>query len=51
MFMMRFDMRAPEFGGSTTDLYQAAIDMAEWGESRGCMAAVSSSPCSMKCTT
>jgi alkanesulfonate monooxygenase SsuD/methylene tetrahydromethanopterin reductase-like flavin-dependent oxidoreductase (luciferase family) len=40
MFMMRFDMRAPEFGGSTTDLYQAAIDMAEWAETRGCMAAV-----------
>ena len=40
MFMMRFDMRAPEFGGSTTDLYTAAIDMAEWAETRGCMAAV-----------
>ncbi|HEU5307682.1 MAG TPA: LLM class flavin-dependent oxidoreductase [Acidimicrobiia bacterium] len=40
MFMMRFDMRAPEFGGATTDLYQAAIDMAEWAETRGCMAAV-----------
>src|SRR3954454_7980695 len=40
MFMMRFDMRAPEFGGSTTDLYQAAIDMAAWGETHGCLAAV-----------
>jgi alkanesulfonate monooxygenase SsuD/methylene tetrahydromethanopterin reductase-like flavin-dependent oxidoreductase (luciferase family) len=40
MFTMRFDMRAPEFGGSTTDLYQAAIDMAEWAETRGCVAAV-----------
>ena len=40
MFMMRFDMRAPEFGGSTTDLYKAAIDMAEWAETRGCIAAV-----------
>ncbi len=40
MFMMRFDMRAPEFGGSTTDLYTAAIDMVEWAETRGCMAAV-----------
>jgi alkanesulfonate monooxygenase SsuD/methylene tetrahydromethanopterin reductase-like flavin-dependent oxidoreductase (luciferase family) len=40
MFMMRFDMRAPEFGGSTTDLYKAAIDMAEWGEARGCFAAI-----------
>jgi alkanesulfonate monooxygenase SsuD/methylene tetrahydromethanopterin reductase-like flavin-dependent oxidoreductase (luciferase family) len=27
MFTMRFDMRAPEFGGSTTDLYRAAIEM------------------------
>ena len=40
MFLMRFDMRAPEFGGSTTDLYKAAIDMAEWAETRGCLAAV-----------
>jgi alkanesulfonate monooxygenase SsuD/methylene tetrahydromethanopterin reductase-like flavin-dependent oxidoreductase (luciferase family) len=40
MFMMRFDMRAPEFGGSTTDLYRAAIEMAEWGETHGCVAAV-----------
>ena len=30
MFTMRFDMRAPDFGGSTTDLYKAAIDMAEF---------------------
>lgn len=40
MFMMRFDMRAPEFGGSTTDLYKAAIEMAEWAETRGAFAAV-----------
>jgi alkanesulfonate monooxygenase SsuD/methylene tetrahydromethanopterin reductase-like flavin-dependent oxidoreductase (luciferase family) len=40
MFTMRFDMRAPDFGGSTTDLYQAAIDMAAWSETRGCIAAV-----------
>ena len=40
MFMMRFDMRAPEFGGSTTDLYKTAIEMAEWGESRGCFATI-----------
>jgi alkanesulfonate monooxygenase SsuD/methylene tetrahydromethanopterin reductase-like flavin-dependent oxidoreductase (luciferase family) len=38
MFMMRFDMRAPEFGGSTTDLYKAAIEMAAWAETRGCVA-------------
>ncbi len=40
MFTMRFDMRAPEFGGSTTDLYKAAIEMATWAETRGCIAAV-----------
>jgi alkanesulfonate monooxygenase SsuD/methylene tetrahydromethanopterin reductase-like flavin-dependent oxidoreductase (luciferase family) len=40
MFIMRFDMRAPEFGGSTTDLYKAAIDMAEWAETHGGFAAV-----------
>jgi alkanesulfonate monooxygenase SsuD/methylene tetrahydromethanopterin reductase-like flavin-dependent oxidoreductase (luciferase family) len=37
---MRFDMRAPETGASTTDLYQAAIEMAAWSETRGCVAAV-----------
>lgn len=40
MFTMRFDMRAPETGASTTDLYKAAIDMAAWSETRGCVAAV-----------
>src|SRR5437763_10043121 len=40
MFTMRFDMRAPDFGGSATELYKAAIDMAEWAETRGCIAAV-----------
>ncbi len=36
---MRFDLRAP---GPTppADLYAAALDMAEWGESRGCLAVV-----------
>jgi alkanesulfonate monooxygenase SsuD/methylene tetrahydromethanopterin reductase-like flavin-dependent oxidoreductase (luciferase family) len=38
MFLMRFDMRAP-FGGGP-ELYRAAIDMVEWAESRGCVAAV-----------
>ncbi|MGB0618601.1 MAG: LLM class flavin-dependent oxidoreductase [Myxococcota bacterium] len=37
MFTMRFDMRAPEFGAKTADLYQAAIEMSEWAESRGCV--------------
>src|SRR6478752_10439409 len=40
MFTMRFDMRAPEFGGSTTDLYDAAIEMAAWAEDRGGVAAM-----------
>ena len=39
MFTMRFDMRAPIGGAATTDLYAAAIEMAAWGETRGCVAA------------
>jgi alkanesulfonate monooxygenase SsuD/methylene tetrahydromethanopterin reductase-like flavin-dependent oxidoreductase (luciferase family) len=39
MFSMRFDMRAPEGGASTTDLYKAAIEMAAWAETRGGVAA------------
>jgi alkanesulfonate monooxygenase SsuD/methylene tetrahydromethanopterin reductase-like flavin-dependent oxidoreductase (luciferase family) len=39
MFLMRFDLRAP---GPTppADLYAAALDMVEWGESNGCLAVV-----------
>ena len=45
MFMMRFDMRAPDGGAPPADLYRAALDMAEWGENNGCIAiAVSESP-------
>jgi alkanesulfonate monooxygenase SsuD/methylene tetrahydromethanopterin reductase-like flavin-dependent oxidoreductase (luciferase family) len=40
MFTMRFDMRAPVGGASTTDLYQAAVEMAAWSETRGGVAAV-----------
>ena len=40
MFMMRFDMRAPEFGASTADLYAAALEMATFAESRGAVVAV-----------
>ena len=40
MFMMRFDMRAPSFGASTAELYPAAIEMAAFAESRGCITAV-----------
>jgi alkanesulfonate monooxygenase SsuD/methylene tetrahydromethanopterin reductase-like flavin-dependent oxidoreductase (luciferase family) len=35
MFLMRFDMRSPD-PARTTDLYAAAIEMAEWAETRGC---------------
>src|SRR4051812_4089551 len=37
MFLLRFDMRAPD-PARRTDLYQAAIEMAEWAETRGCAA-------------
>ncbi|MCV6981793.1 LLM class flavin-dependent oxidoreductase [Mycolicibacterium pulveris] len=40
MFSIRFDMRAPAFGASTTDLYAAAIEMSAWAEQHGCLAAV-----------
>ena len=39
MFMMRFDMRAPEFGAPTSELYAAALEMASFTESRGAMVA------------
>ncbi|MCH2169658.1 LLM class flavin-dependent oxidoreductase [Myxococcota bacterium] len=36
MFTFRFDMRSPATSpASTTDLYQAALDMASWGEEHG----------------
>lgn len=38
MFMMRFDMRAPDTGAPINDLYRAAVEMAEWAETRGCIA-------------
>ena len=40
MFTMRFDMRAPATGAPTTDLYRAALEMAEWTEGRGALAAI-----------
>jgi len=40
MYSMRFDMRAPDFGAAATELYEAAIDMCAWAETRGCLAAV-----------
>jgi alkanesulfonate monooxygenase SsuD/methylene tetrahydromethanopterin reductase-like flavin-dependent oxidoreductase (luciferase family) len=40
MYVLRFDMRAPSFGASTTDLYAAALEMAQWSETRGALMAV-----------
>jgi alkanesulfonate monooxygenase SsuD/methylene tetrahydromethanopterin reductase-like flavin-dependent oxidoreductase (luciferase family) len=40
MFTMRFDMRAPELGAPSTELYAAALDMAAWAEERGCLSAI-----------
>lgn len=40
MFLMRFDLRAPEFGASTSELYAAALEMASYAESRGALTAV-----------
>jgi alkanesulfonate monooxygenase SsuD/methylene tetrahydromethanopterin reductase-like flavin-dependent oxidoreductase (luciferase family) len=39
VFLLRFDLRAP---GPTpvADLYAAALDMAEWADTRGCLAVV-----------
>ena len=37
MFIMRFDMRAPDGGAPPAELYQAALDMAAWGEEHGCL--------------
>src|SRR6476646_2704040 len=39
--MLRFDMRAPADGpAGITDLYQAAVDMAAWGEQHGALSVV-----------
>jgi hypothetical protein len=40
MYSMRFDMRAPDFGAPATEVYEAAVDMCAWAETRGCLAAV-----------
>jgi alkanesulfonate monooxygenase SsuD/methylene tetrahydromethanopterin reductase-like flavin-dependent oxidoreductase (luciferase family) len=37
---MRFDMRAPATGAPTSELYRAALEMAEWTETRGALAAI-----------
>ena len=40
MFTMRFDMRAPATGAAAPELYEAALEMASWSETRGCLSAV-----------
>ena len=41
MFLLRFDMRAPASSpASTTELYRAALEMADWGEEHGCLSVV-----------
>ncbi|RVT91125.1 LLM class flavin-dependent oxidoreductase [Sphingomonas crocodyli] len=40
MFTFRFDMRAPSFGAPARDLYTAAIEMTEWAEDKGLLAAL-----------
>ena len=40
MFILRFDMRAPAMGAPAPALYAAALEMAAWAESRGCLTTV-----------
>ena len=40
MFTLRFDMRAPDFGAPTRELYATALDMAAWAEDKGAISAV-----------
>jgi alkanesulfonate monooxygenase SsuD/methylene tetrahydromethanopterin reductase-like flavin-dependent oxidoreductase (luciferase family) len=39
VFTMRFDMRAPSIGAPASELYAAALDMADWADSRRCLSA------------
>jgi len=40
MFTMRFDMRAPGNGAPAADLYEAALEICAWAETRGALSAV-----------
>jgi alkanesulfonate monooxygenase SsuD/methylene tetrahydromethanopterin reductase-like flavin-dependent oxidoreductase (luciferase family) len=40
MFTLRFDMRAPASGAAPVDLYQAALEMTAWSETRGGVSAM-----------
>ncbi len=37
MFTMRFDMRAKDGPATTSALYEAALEISEWGEQNGCV--------------
>ena len=40
MFTMRFDLRAPATGAPATELHRAALEMAAWAETRGCLSVI-----------
>ena len=40
MFTLRFDMRAPDFGAPSRELYATALEIAEWSENKGAISAV-----------
>jgi alkanesulfonate monooxygenase SsuD/methylene tetrahydromethanopterin reductase-like flavin-dependent oxidoreductase (luciferase family) len=40
VFLMRFDLRAPDIGASPSELYTAALEMCSFAESRGAVTAV-----------
>ena len=40
MYNLRFDMRAPEIGAPTVQLYSAATEMCAWAENHGALAAI-----------
>ena len=40
MITLRFDMRSPDHGAPTPELYSAAIEMCAWAETRGAVVAV-----------
>jgi hypothetical protein len=37
VYMLRFDMRAPDIGASPVELYAAATEMCAWAEGHGCL--------------
>src|SRR3954451_10383162 len=38
--MLRYDLRAPSNGAPAAELYRAALELASWSESRGCISAL-----------